>query len=130
MHFYYFSDTTDPIFTRFPDNIVKYIASSNDAPVAVSWTEPTATDDSGVAPTLTPTHTSGTEFDVGIPSATVTYTATDAAGRTAIQSFTISVIVGKFRLFSNSCFLPTTHSSITCILPDFTYRVLSKKFKT
>ena len=88
--------------TNFPDNIVKYIASSDDAPVAVSWTEPTATDDSGVAPTLTPTHTSGTEFGVGNPSATVTYTATNAAGRTASNSFTISVIVGKLNYLKHS----------------------------
>ena len=71
------------------------ITSEDEAPVVVTWTEPVATDDSGVTPVLVSTHTSGAEFEVGEPSATVTYTATDAAGNEVMQSFTISVIVGK-----------------------------------
>ena len=57
----------------------------------ISWTAPTATDNSGTQ-TLTSSHNPGDAFPVG--STSVTYTATDAAGNTATCSFVI-VVAGK-----------------------------------
>ena len=68
------------------------ITSSADAPVAVSWTAPTATDTNGV--TLTSSHNPGDTFPIG--NTPVTYTATDEAGNTAQISFTVSIILGTF----------------------------------
>ena len=53
-----------------------------------TWTEPTATDDTGFV-ILTSTHDSGGTFPIG--ATTVTYTATDAAGNEATCSFVITV---------------------------------------
>ena len=88
------SDTVDPTFTNVPDNIIKYIASAANAPVEVTWTEPIATDNSGLIANLQSNHNSGETFGVGAPVATVSYTATDEAGNSAVASFTISIIVG------------------------------------
>ena len=59
--------------------------------MSVPWTEPTATDNSGMVPTVTQSHQPGDSFNVG--TTTVTYTFTDLAGNQAQCSFTI--IVGK-----------------------------------
>ena len=83
---------------NFPNNIVRYIRAS-DAPVIVTWFV-AATDDLSDNPDLQSNHNSGERFGVGDPVATVSYTVTDEAGNTATNSFTISVIVGKF-LYSN-----------------------------
>ena len=88
-------DTVEPTFTSFPGDITKYIASAANAPVEVTWTEPVATDNSGVTPSIQSDHNSGQTFGVGDPIATVIYTITDEAGNTAMDSFTISVIVGE-----------------------------------
>ena len=69
-----------------------YIASSSSAPVAVSWTAPTATDFYDV--TLTSTHNPGDTFQIG--NTPVTYTATDEAGNTAQASFTVFIILGMW----------------------------------
>ena len=75
------------------------VITSNTAQVAVftdpgqttapaMWTEPTATDNSGIY-TMTSSHNSGSHFDIGITI--VTYTAVDRAGNVATYSFHISV---------------------------------------
>lgn len=56
---------------------------------AMSWTEPTVTDNCSGA-VISGSHASGDTFDQGIT--TVTYTATDGAGNTASCSFEIEVI--------------------------------------
>ncbi|MDN5204999.1 HYR domain-containing protein [Fulvivirgaceae bacterium BMA10] len=80
-------DNEDPVITGCPSNIT----ISADAGVCtknVTWTVPTATDNCGV-PTLTSTHNPGDNFPLG--TTTVTYTATDAAGNTALCSFDVTV---------------------------------------
>ena len=57
----------------------------------LTWTEPTATDNSGMTPTVTQSHQPGDSFNVG--TTTVTYTFTDMAGNQAQCVFT--VIVGN-----------------------------------
>ena len=54
----------------------------------MTWTVPTATDNSGNAPTLTESHAPG-QFPIG--ANTVVYTAKDAADNTATLSFTITI---------------------------------------
>ncbi|MGB1070347.1 MAG: HYR domain-containing protein, partial [Planctomycetota bacterium] len=79
-------DNTDPTISGMPDNIA---LDANATCVAVAnWTEPTAADNCpGVA--LSSTHVSGATFGLG--TTTVTYTATDNAGRTATASFDVTV---------------------------------------
>ncbi|MGB0509718.1 MAG: HYR domain-containing protein, partial [Flavobacteriales bacterium] len=67
------------------------ITQTNDAgncSAAVTWTEPTASDNCGVT-SFTSTHSPGATFAVG--TTTVTYTAQDAAGNTTTSSFTVIV---------------------------------------
>ena len=60
---------------------------------AVTWTEPTATDDSGIEPTVTQTHRPGDSFTVGATE--VVYTFTDVSGNEARCTFTITIGNGK-----------------------------------
>ena len=48
---------------------------------AVTWTEPTATDNSGLTPTVTQSHQPGDSFPVGTTQ--VIYTFTDQSGNQA-----------------------------------------------
>ena len=59
----------------------------------VSWTPPTATDNSGEAVTLTSDYSPGDTFAIG--TTTVTYTATDTYGNSASSSI-IVVVTGKY----------------------------------
>ncbi|MES2800792.1 MAG: HYR domain-containing protein [Bacteroidota bacterium] len=94
-------DVQDPVITGCPGNIV-VSNTLNACNANVFWTAPTASDNcSGVV--LTTSHLPGSNFAVGA-STTVTYTATDASGRTATCSFTVTV---------NDTQLPT----ITCPAP-------------
>ena len=54
----------------------------------VTWTEPTATDDSGVPPTVLQSHQSGECFPVGVTQ--VDYLFTDPSGNVATAQFTIT----------------------------------------
>ena len=54
----------------------------------ISWTPPTATDNSGTQ-TLTSDYNPGDSFPIG--STTVTYTSTDAAGNTDTCTFTVNI---------------------------------------
>lgn len=57
----------------------------------VSWIEPTATDDSGLTPTVARSVQPGTLFSLG--STNVEYTFSDRTGNTAMCVFTI--VIGK-----------------------------------
>ena len=67
------------------------VADAGSMTKTVSWTDPSATDSSGVPPTVTCTPQSGYAFMIG--SDDVTCTAIDAAGNTALTdcSFTVTV---------------------------------------
>ena len=68
-----------------PWNITKL---SGHPSVAVNWTEPLATDNSGIQ-TLTSSHTPGSMFPIG--STPVVYTSTDPSGNVEIQTFFVIV---------------------------------------
>ena len=85
-----FADDENPVISGTPTDI----SQSTDATVAtavVTWTPPTATDNSG-SYTLTSSHNSGDTFSLG--ATTVTYTAVDDAGNQATDSFMVT-ITGK-----------------------------------
>ena len=92
-------DDVAPVITGTLNDVTVYIASAGDAPVTVTWTAPTASDDSGMAPGLTNTHNPGDAFPIG--NTMVSYTATDAAGNKAVVSFTVMIILGRY--FCLSC---------------------------
>ena len=64
-----------------------------------TWTEPTATDNSGMTPTVTQSHQPGDSFNVGITA--VTYTFTDMVGNQATCTF--DVIIGNYLCFTDIC---------------------------
>ena len=82
-------DEINPVIENCPDNISATITSGTT--VEVSWTAPTASDNSGTVD-LTSNYNPGDQFGVG--TWTVVYTATDEAGNEATCSFEISVIDG------------------------------------
>ena len=55
----------------------------------VTWTEPTATDNSGMTPTVTQSHQPGDSFP--IRTTQVAYTFTDMAGNIAVCTFTVTI---------------------------------------
>ena len=82
-------DNQDPIITGCPGNIGPLNNDPGQCGKIVTWTAPTASDNCpGVS--LMSTHNPGSFFPVGIT--TVTYTATDAGGRTKICQFTVKVV--------------------------------------
>ena len=85
-----FADDEKPVISSTPADI----SQSADATVAtavVTWSPPTASDNSGVV-TLTSTHNPGVTFSLG--ATTVSYTAVDAAANQVTDSFTVT-ITGK-----------------------------------
>lgn len=79
-------DNTPPTIAACPQNIA-VVVSYDQTGAAVSWPEPTASDNCSA--TLTSNYASGATFPPG--TTTVTYTATDPAGQTATCSFTVTV---------------------------------------
>ena len=82
-----FVDIEPPSIHNCPQDI-KVSNTLGTCDAQVSWTEPTATDNIGVT-SFTSDHKPGETFPVG--ATTVTYTARDAAGNTAICSFVVTV---------------------------------------
>ena len=86
------TESEDPVLSGTPStqNVNTDAGSPN---ATVSWTPPTASDNSGDAVTLTSDHSPGDTFPIG--TTTVTYTATDAYGNTATATFNV-VVTGKY----------------------------------
>ncbi len=83
-------DTTPPVLNGVPVDITVNMDPGQPTAV-VTYTPPTATDDTdgAITPVLTAGLASGAAFPLG--TTTVTYTATDAAGNSASASFTVTV---------------------------------------
>lgn len=71
-----------------PQNITQTQGTDNQ-PTSVTWIPPSVMDDCDNQPNMTGSHQSGDSFPVG--TTTVTYTATDASGKTATCSFTVTI---------------------------------------
>ena len=80
-------DTIPPTITGCPGTLTFPTDAGSNTAVA-TWTEPTATDNSGISPTRLQTHRSGESFSVG--QTEVTYIFTDQAGNAATCSFTVT----------------------------------------
>ena len=86
------SDTEIPVMSGTPPT--QNANTDASSPTAtVSWTQPTASDNSGEAVTLTSDYSPGHTFPIGTTA--VTYTATDAYGNTATSSFDV-IVIGKY----------------------------------
>ena len=82
------SDNEIPVFSVTSISNINQNTDAGKAYASVTWTVPTATDNSGNAPTVTVSHTPG-QFPIG--TYTVVYTAKDAADNAATLSFTITI---------------------------------------
>ena len=80
-------DSTPPTINRCPQSSSYMVAIGTTSRV-VTWIEPTATDDSGVQPTVVSTHQSGSSFPVGTTQ--VIYIFMDQAGNEATCAFSIT----------------------------------------
>ena len=88
---------------------VTYLVPFGTPSRAVTWIEPTASDNSGRTPTRTSSSRPGDTFNVG--STQVTYTFTDQAGNSAMCMF--SIIIGKI--------LKKSQQAISCFLYEYTF---------
>jgi gliding motility-associated-like protein len=89
------SDNEAPIILNCPSDIT--IPAASNCKAFATWTMPSTTDNCGFA-SLTSSHASGFEFDIGIT--TVTYTAQDNAGN--VSRCTFDVIVTRNQTISIS----------------------------
>ena len=83
-----------PIISNCPQPVA-YSLSPGASSRIVTWTEPTAVDNSGGIPTVMRSHMPGETFLVG--STEVTYVFTDQAGNSATCAFLVTV--GKNHAF-------------------------------
>ena len=109
----FFYDENLPINTHFSspgpvDNIPPVVTCINDifqtissgvAGTTVTWTEPTATDDSGAVTLASRSHTPGSFFPVGTTQ--VSYVFVDGAGNSASCTFSVEITQGKSLLSGN-----------------------------
>ena len=92
MAFLLISDNEDPRFNVASINNIEQGTDDGQPYATVTWTVPTATDNSGNNPTVTVTPSNyNPPMQLNVGSYPVTYTATDCAGNTATLSFTITV---------------------------------------
>ena len=89
-------DQEAPVFTFCPNDIT--IDGVTGVEIRVNWQEPSATDNSGVAPSLTSSRRSGDRFSVP-GSYEVVYKAVDGAGNEATCSFRI-ILKSKYKAVS------------------------------
>ncbi|MDZ7738591.1 MAG: HYR domain-containing protein [Bacteroidales bacterium] len=116
-------DITAPVISDCPVDInVSADAGSCDA--AVSWTEPTATDNCSLDD-FSSSHTPGSTFSVG--TTTVTYTATDDCGNTSLCSFDVTVTDDEAPLITSCAPDSTISADNNCeaLMPDLTGEIVA-----
>ena len=120
-------DTTPPVVDRCPDSFILNQQPGSPSRV-VTWIEPIAVDDSGVAPRVIQSHFSGDEFSLGTTE--VTYSFVDDSQNVATCSF--SITIGKWivrRYFSPQCKLYYSLVGIYKICASPTDSVVVLRFK-
>ncbi|MGV3663901.1 MAG: HYR domain-containing protein [Prosthecobacter sp.] len=117
-------DMIAPVLTQVPSDMLVETTSASGA--SVTYPAATATDNSGISPTLTYSRVSGAVFPVG--STLVVVTAKDAANNSTTGSFTVTVVntdTSKPTLAAPiTGFMPLTVKTefgvgATAILPDY-----------
>ncbi|KAJ8041635.1 Hyalin [Holothuria leucospilota] len=83
-------DTTPPTIQNCPTGGVSAIADVNLPGGFATWDTVIATDDSGVAPTVDPSHNSGDFFTIGNTEVTITFT--DGSSNVAVCMFTVTIL--------------------------------------
>ncbi len=73
-------------------NVIATVTSGTST--TATWTEPTATDNSGVVTLTGRTHAPGSTFNLGVTQ--VTYTFTDGSGNSATCTFNVIVVSGMW----------------------------------
>ncbi len=82
------TDVIPPVISYFPSNRMAYLPD-NACEISINWASPDITDNCALD-AVTSTHNSGDLFQIG--ATTVTYTATDKAGNSISNFFTITVM--------------------------------------
>ncbi len=88
-------DDIPPVIQNCPDDISQNTPLGSGGRI-MTWTSPTATDNSGVVTLASRSHRSGQFFATG--TTTVTYRFVDASGNEAICSINIVIVEGRIRL--------------------------------
>ena len=81
-------DTTPPNVRGCPQPLTFSVSPGNTSG-RLSWTEPTATDNSNMTPAVTQSHQPGDTFPIGVTQ--VSYVFRDMAGNQATCSFTVTI---------------------------------------
>lgn len=89
-------DTTPPTIEDCP-SLIERVVELGVQGLIVMWTEPSATDVSGMTMLVDRSHAPGTFFNVGMTQ--VIYTFTDSSGNEAVCSFLVSITTGLSLLF-------------------------------
>ena len=84
-----YTDVEPPVISHTPSN-QNVNTDDRSATATVSWTPPTASDNSGYEVSLTSNYSPGYNFAIGTTA--VTYTAVDVYGNLAVYSFNVAVI--------------------------------------
>ena len=95
--FYLLSDEEPPVFANLPPKELNQMADPGVATATVTWTEPTVTDNSGAALTVSSNYQSGDKFILGITP--VIYSAVDSHGNNATYSFNVIIEGWSFKTF-------------------------------
>ena len=82
-------DSTPPVIINCPGQTISARIPFGTTSFVVGWSEPIATDNSGLSPTVTQSHRPGDVFSIGTTQ--VLYTFTDGAGNEAVCSFTVEI---------------------------------------
>ncbi|XP_022103968.1 sushi, von Willebrand factor type A, EGF and pentraxin domain-containing protein 1-like isoform X2 [Acanthaster planci] len=82
-------DNEKPVFAWCPSSFSKEAPSGKDS-LVITWSDPMATDNSGVNPTIDCQPASGNQFSIG--DKLVTCTASDSAGNQEQCSFTVTIM--------------------------------------
>lgn len=107
-------DDNPPVVSNCPANI-SIAAAAGACSQVVSWTEPTATGSCNGPVTITRSHAPGSSFALG--ATRVTYTFTDAAGRSSTCAFDVVVTDGTGPVVSNCPANITVMAASGCSAP-------------
>jgi hypothetical protein len=112
-------DTVDPMVLTCPGDIT-FTVRSGEAPVPVTFSVPTATDNSGTAQLIFNTHSPGDLFPAG--TTPVEYRFRDEAGNTASCQFVVNIVqddpCSPQPCQNGAACIPTSISTYQCICPD------------